>query len=112
MKLLTIIVNPHKVEPVREALNRYGASGATVTEVRGYGRQRGHATVYRGAEYDVEFRPKVKIEVAIRDDIEEQLTEAVTAAARSGNIGDGKVFVTELQDIIRVRTGEVGAAAL
>ncbi|MDH3588065.1 MAG: P-II family nitrogen regulator [Gammaproteobacteria bacterium] len=112
MKLITIIVNPHKVEDVRRAFTRFGVSGATVTEVKGYGRQRGHSEVYRGAEYSVEFRPKVKIEIGVHDDLCEQVIEAVIDAARTGKIGDGKVFVTELEQAMRIRTGEIGVAAI
>ena len=110
--MITIIVNPHKVEDVRLAIARHGASGVTVTEVDGYGRQRGHSEYYRGAEYSVEFRPKVKMEIAVHDDIYNNVIEAAVGAARTGRVGDGKVFVTSLEDASRIRTGEIGVAAI
>ena len=112
MKLVTIIVNPHKVEDVRRAFMRLGVQGATVTEVKGYGRQHGHSEIYRGAEYSVEFKPKMKIEIAVHGDLYEQVIEAVAEAARTGKVGDGKIFVTDLEGATRIRTGEIGEAAI
>lgn len=112
MKLITIIVRPHKVEDIRLELERFGVSGVTVTEVDGYGRQRGHTEYYRGAEYSVQFQPKAKMEIAVHDDIYNNVIEAVIGAARSGRVGDGKVFVTGLEDATRIRTGEIGPAAI
>ncbi|MEM9387112.1 MAG: P-II family nitrogen regulator [Pseudomonadota bacterium] len=112
MKLVTAIVNPYKVEDVREAIASLGLQGMTVTEVKGFGRQRGHAELYRGAEYTVDYRPKVKIEIATADDDVDRLIEAIVQAARTGRVGDGKIFVTGLEQSVRVRTGEAGKAAL
>ncbi|MEO0425295.1 MAG: P-II family nitrogen regulator [Pseudomonadota bacterium] len=112
MKLVTAIVNPYKVEDVREAIASLGLQGMTVTEVRGFGRQRGHAELYRGAEYTVDYRPKVKIEIATADDDVDRVVEAIVQAARTGRVGDGKIFVTGLEQSVRVRTGEAGEAAL
>ncbi|MGK0250100.1 MAG: nitrogen regulatory protein P-II 2 [Oleispira sp.] len=112
MKLITAVVKPFKLDDVREALSEIGVQGITVTEVKGFGRQKGHTELYRGAEYVVDFLPKVKIEVAVSDEQTEQVIEAVTKAANTGKIGDGKIFVTSLEQIIRIRTGETGADAI
>jgi len=112
MKLVTAIIKPFKLDDVREALSDIGVQGVTVTEVKGFGRQKGHTELYRGAEYIVDFLPKVKIEVAIKEDLMEQVLEAITNAARTGKIGDGKIFVSSLEQVIRIRTGESGAEAL
>ncbi len=112
MKLITAIVKPFKLDDVRESLSEIGVQGITVTEVKGFGRQKGHTELYRGAEYVVDFLPKVKIEAAVGDDLVEQTIEAITKAANTGKIGDGKVFVSELEQVIRIRTGETGEAAL
>jgi nitrogen regulatory protein P-II 2 len=112
MKFVTAIIKPFKLDEVREALSAIGVQGITVTEVKGFGRQKGHTELYRGAEYVVDFLPKVKIEVAIRDDLLEQVIEAIEKAANTGKIGDGKVFVFNLEQAIRIRTGETGAEAL
>lgn len=112
MKLITAVVKPFKLDDVREALSEIGVQGITVTEVKGFGRQKGHTELYRGAEYVVDFLPKVKIEVAITDDLTDKVIEAITKAANTGKIGDGKIFVTNLEQIIRIRTGETGADAI
>jgi len=112
MKLITAIIKPFKLDDVREALSEIGVQGITVTEVKGFGRQKGHTELYRGAEYVVDFLPKVKIEVATTDDLVDQAIEAITKAANTGKIGDGKIFVTSLEQIIRIRTGESGADAV
>ena len=112
MKLVSAIIKPFKLDDVREALSDIGVQGITVTEVKGFGRQKGHTELYRGAEYVVDFLPKVKIEVAIGDDLMDQVIESITKAANTGKIGDGKIFVTELQQAIRIRTGETGTAAI
>ena len=112
MKLITAIVKPFKLDDVREALSEIGVQGITVTEVKGFGRQKGHTELYRGAEYVVDFLPKVKIEVAVADGVVEQTIEAITKAAKTGKIGDGKVFVTALEQVIRIRTGETGEDAI
>ena len=112
MKLVTAIVKPHKVEAVKDALQALGVQGLTLTEVRGYGRQRGHTEVYRGAEYTVEFVPKARLEVLVDDGLADAVVDGVIAAARTGQVGDGKVFVTDVQQIVRIRTGEQGDAAL
>ncbi|UTW48150.1 P-II family nitrogen regulator [Bacterioplanoides sp. SCSIO 12839] len=112
MKLITAVVKPFKLDDVREALSEIGVQGITVTEVKGFGRQKGHTELYRGAEYVVDFLPKVKIEVAISDDLADKVIEAITKAANTGKIGDGKIFVTSLEQIIRIRTGETGADAV
>ena len=112
MKLVSAVVKPFKLDDVREALSDIGVQGITVTEVKGFGRQKGHTELYRGAEYVVEFLPKVKIEVAVPDSLLDQVLEAVTKAARTGKIGDGKVFVTNLEQVIRIRTGEIGENAI
>ncbi len=112
MKLITAIIKPFKLDEVREALSEIGVAGITVTEVKGFGRQKGHTELYRGAEYVVDFLPKVKIEVAIDDDKLDAAIEAITKSAHTGKIGDGKVFVTTLDQAIRIRTGEAGRDAL
>jgi nitrogen regulatory protein P-II 2 len=112
MKLIMAIIKPHKLEELRDALARLGVRGLTVTEAKGYGRQRGHTEIYRGAEYTVNFVPKIKIEVAVPDNQVDKVTEAIIAAAKTGQIGDGKVFVFGIDQAIRIRTGEVGEEAL
>ena len=112
MKLITAIVKPFKLDDVRESLSEIGVSGVTVTEVKGFGRQKGHTELYRGAEYVVDFLPKAKIEVAVADNLVEQALEAISNAANTGKIGDGKIFVTNLEQVIRIRTGESGEEAL
>jgi len=112
MKLVTAIIKPFKLDDTREALSQIGVQGITVTEVKGFGRQKGHTELYRGAEYVVDFLPKIKIEVAVADALLDQVIEAVTQAAQTGKIGDGKIFVTSLEQIIRIRTGETGEAAI
>jgi nitrogen regulatory protein P-II 2 len=112
MKMVTAIVKPFKLDEVREALSAIGVQGITVTEVKGFGRQKGHTELYRGAEYVVDFLPKVKIEAAVDDSIVDRVVEAIEAAARTGKIGDGKVFVSDLQQVVRIRTGETGKDAL
>jgi nitrogen regulatory protein P-II 2 len=112
MKMVTAIVKPFKLDEVREALSAIGVQGVTVTEVKGFGRQKGHTELYRGAEYVVDFLPKVKLEAAVDDAIVERVIEAVEAAARTGKIGDGKIFVSALEQVVRIRTGETGKDAL
>jgi len=112
MKMITAIIKPFKLDDVREAVADIGIQGITVTEVKGFGRQRGHTELYRGAEYVVDFLPKAKIELAVADDVAEQVVEAIANTARTGKIGDGKIFVTELEGAIRIRTGETGAEAV
>ncbi len=112
MKLITAIVQPHRLDPVREALTEMGIFGMTVTDVKGYGRQKGHTEVYRGTEYEISYLPKTKIEVGIDDDRVDAAIEAITGAARTGRIGDGKIFITELLGAVRIRTGETGSEAL
>ena len=112
MKLITAILKPFKLDDVREALSDIGAKGVTVTEVKGFGRQKGHTELYRGAEYVVDFLPKVKIEVAVMDEMLEPTIEAITRIASTGKIGDGKIFVTNLEQVIRIRTGETGPDAI
>lgn len=112
MKLVTAIIKPFKLDDVREALSEIGVQGITVTEVKGFGRQKGHTELYRGAEYVVDFLPKVKIEVAIKADTLDQVIEAITSAANTGKIGDGKIFVAPLEQVVRIRTGESGVDAL
>ena len=112
MKKIEAIIKPFKLDEVREALSAIGVQGITVTEVKGFGRQKGHTELYRGAEYVVDFLPKVKIEAAVADSVVEQVVEAIEQAARTGKIGDGKVFVQPLEQVIRIRTGETGDAAL
>lgn len=112
MKLITAIVKPFKLDDVRKAVSDVGVQGLTVTEVRGFGRQRGHTEIYRGAEYAVEFVPKVKIEIAVADALCDQVVEAILAAAKTGKVGDGKIFVVELAQVVRIRTGERDSTAL
>ncbi|WP_097462010.1 P-II family nitrogen regulator [Mangrovitalea sediminis] len=112
MKLVTAIIKPFKLDDVREALSEIGVQGVTVTEVKGFGRQKGHTELYRGAEYVVDFLPKVKVEVAIADNLLDQVIEAISKAANTGKIGDGKIFVTDLEQAIRIRTGETGEDAV
>jgi len=112
MKLITAIIKPFKLDDVRQAVADIGIQGITVTEVKGFGRQRGHTELYRGAEYVVDFLPKTKVELAVGDDIAEQVIEAIINVARTGKIGDGKVFVTTLEDVVRIRTGETGGEAV
>ena len=112
MKLLTVIIKPFKLDDVRDALAEVGVRGLTVTEVKGFGRQKGHTELYRGAEYVVDFLPKTKIEIALEDDQVESAIEAVIKVADTGKIGDGKIFVQDLQQVIRIRTGETGSEAL
>jgi nitrogen regulatory protein P-II 2 len=112
MKFVSAIIKPFKLDEVREALSAIGVQGVTVTEVKGFGRQKGHTELYRGAEYVVDFLPKVKLEIAVKDDMVEQVIEAIEKAANTGKIGDGKIFVFELEQVVRIRTGETGADAL
>ena len=112
MKLITAIIKPFKLDDVREALSEVGVNGITVTEVKGFGRQKGHTELYRGAEYVVDFLPKVKLEIALADDLVERAIEAIMQAARTGKIGDGKIFISTLDQVIRIRTGELDADAL
>jgi nitrogen regulatory protein P-II 2 len=112
MKIVTAIIKPFKLDEVREALSAIGVQGITVTEVKGFGRQKGHTELYRGAEYVVDFLPKVKIEAAIADELVDQVIEAIEGAARTGKIGDGKIFVSNLEQVVRIRTGETGKEAL
>ena len=112
MKLITAIIKPFKLDDVRQAVADIGIQGITVTEVKGFGRQRGHTELYRGAEYVVDFLPKTKVEMAVADDVAEQVVEAIINTARTGKIGDGKIFVTTIDEVIRIRTGETGAEAV
>jgi nitrogen regulatory protein P-II 2 len=112
MKLVTAIIKPFKLDEVREALAAVGVQGITVTEVKGFGRQKGHTELYRGAEYVVDFLPKVKVEAAIRDDLVDQVIETIEKAASTGKIGDGKIFVFDVEQVIRIRTGETGEDAI
>jgi nitrogen regulatory protein P-II 2 len=112
MKMVTAIVKPFKLDEVREALSGIGVQGITVTEVKGFGRQKGHTELYRGAEYVVDFLPKVKIEAAVDDALLDRVIEAIEAAARTGKIGDGKIFISTLEQVVRIRTGETGKDAL
>lgn len=112
MKMISAVIKPFKLEAVREALNELSIHGMTVTEVKGYGRQKGHTELYRGAEYTVDFLPKTKIEVAVSEELAEAAVEAICQAAHTGKIGDGKVFVIHLEEVVRIRTGETGEAAL
>jgi nitrogen regulatory protein P-II 2 len=112
MKLVTAIIQPHRLDTVREALTALGVNGMTVTEVRGYGRQKGHTEIYRGAEYTIAFTPKLKVEVALPNDRVDEVIGAITQSARTGRIGDGKIFVVDLDAALRVRTGETGDEAL
>ena len=112
MKLVTAIIKPFKLDDVREALSEIGVNGITVTEVKGFGRQKGHTELYRGAEYVVDFLPKIKLEAAVSADQVEAVVEAIVGAARTGKIGDGKIFVYEVEQVVRIRTGETGSEAL
>jgi nitrogen regulatory protein PII len=112
MKLLTAIIKPFKLDEVREALGELGVAGVTVTEVKGFGRQKGHTELYRGAEYVVDFLPKVKLEIVLVDEMVDGAVEAILAAAKTGKIGDGKIFIAPLEDAVRIRTGETGSEAI
>ena len=112
MKLITAVIKPFKLDEVRSALSELGVSGMTVAEVKGFGRQRGHTELYRGAEYVVDFLPKVKLEIAVADELAPQVVETIERAARTGRIGDGKIFVMTMEEVVRIRTGERGASAL
>lgn len=112
MKLITAIIKPFKLDDVREAVAEIGVQGITVTEVKGFGRQKGHTELYRGAEYVVDFLPKVKVEIAVADEQVDAIIEAISKAAHTGKIGDGKIFVFDLQQVVRIRTGEIGPDAL
>jgi len=112
MKMITAIIKPFKLDDVREALSEMGVQGITVTEVKGFGRQKGHTELYRGAEYVVDFLPKVKVEIAVGSDITEKVIDAIRNAANTGKIGDGKIFVSTVEQVVRIRTGETGAEAL
>ena len=112
MKMITAVIKPFKLDDVRESLADIGVQGTTVTEVKGFGRQKGHTELYRGAEYVVDFLPKVKLEVAISDDLVDSTVEAITKSAATGKIGDGKIFISSLDEVIRIRTGETGADAI
>ena len=112
MQLVTAIIKPFKLDDVRDALAEVGVNGITVTEVKGFGRQKGHTELYRGAEYIVDFLPKIKVETAVTNDLAERVVEAIVQAASTGKIGDGKVFVSRLEEVVRIRTGETGAQAI
>jgi nitrogen regulatory protein PII len=112
MQLVTAIIKPFKLDDVRDALAEIGVSGITVTEVKGFGRQKGHTELYRGAEYIVDFLPKIKVETAVTDNLVERVVEAIVQSAATGKIGDGKVFVIKLEEVVRIRTGETGAQAI
>ncbi len=112
MKKIEAIIKPFKLDDVKEALNEIGVKGMTVTEVKGYGRQKGHKEIYRGAEYQVDFIPKVKLEIVVEESMAEKVTDTIREAANTGNIGDGKIFVMSLEEVIRVRTGEKGREAI
>jgi nitrogen regulatory protein P-II 2 len=112
MKIITAIIKPFKLDDVRQALGEIGVQGLTVSEVKGFGRQKGHTELYRGAEYVVDFLPKIKLEIAIDEDLVDQAIEAITKSANTGKIGDGKIFITHLEQVIRIRTGESGPSAL
>ena len=112
MKMIMAVIKPFKLDEVRQALSEIGVNGMTVTEVKGFGRQKGHSELYRGAEYVVDFLPKIKLEIALADDLLERAIEAITATARTGKVGDGKIFVLSLEQVLRVRTGEIDADAL
>ena len=112
MKMVSAIIKPFKLDDVREALSEIGVSGITVVEVKGFGRQKGHTELYRGAEYVVDFLPKIKVEIAVDDDALDQVIEAISSAAKTGKIGDGKIFVFDLGQVVRIRTGETGSEAL
>lgn len=112
MKLITAIIKPFKLDDVREALTAIGVQGMTASEVQGFGRQKGHTEIYRGAEYEVQFLPKIKIEVVINDDLVENVTEAIQTSAKTDKIGDGKIFISEVAKVVRIRTGEIDADAI
>ena len=112
MKLISAVIKPFKLDEVRDALSQLGVNGITVTEVKGFGRQKGHTELYRGAEYVVDFLPKIKLEVALDDELLDRAVEAIESAARTGKIGDGKIFVFELEQVTRIRTGETGSSAI
>lgn len=112
MQLVTAIIKPFKLDDVRDALSEVGVNGITVTEVKGFGRQKGHTELYRGAEYIVDFLPKIKVETAVTNDLVERVVEAIVEAAATGKIGDGKVFVSKLEEVVRIRTGETGTQAI
>ena len=112
MKMLKCVVRPNALENVKEALNELGVQGMTVSEVKGFGRQKGHKELYRGAEYTIDFTPKIAIEVVVKDDVAEQCVNAVRGAAQTGNIGDGKIFMLSVDEVVRIRTGETGDAAV
>ncbi len=112
MKLITAVIKPFKLDEVREALGEIGVSGVTVTEVKGFGRQKGHTELYRGAEYVVDFLPKIKLEIAISSEMVDSVVEAVTKSAATGKIGDGKIFISSLDEVVRIRTGETGVEAI
>jgi nitrogen regulatory protein P-II 2 len=112
MKLITAVIKPFKLDEVRAALSDLGVSGMTVTEVKGFGRQRGHTELYRGAEYVVDFVPKTRIEIAVRGELVEQVVEALVKAAKTGKVGDGKIFITDIERVVRIRTGELDNSAL
>lgn len=112
MKLITAIIKPFKLDDVRNAISEVGVQGVTVTEARGFGRQRGHTEIYRGAEYAIEFVPKIKIEIAVEDSRTEEVVDAIMASAKTGKVGDGKIFVVELTQVVRIRTGERGSSAI
>ena len=112
MKLVTALIKPHMLDEVRDALSQVGVTGLTVTEVRGFGRQKGHTEIYRGAEYSVDFVPKIKIEIVVSDDRAEPVVDAIRTSARTGQIGDGKIFVSDMEQAVRIRTSEAGDAAL
>ena len=112
MKLVSAIIKPFKLEEVRSALDSIGVSGMTISEVKGFGRQKGHTELYRGAEYVIDFLPKIKIEIAVTDEILDKVLDAITSAASSGKIGDGKIFITPIEEVIRIRTGETNEEAL
>ena len=112
MKMVTAVIKPFRLDDVRDALSELGVKGMTVTEVKGFGRQKGHTELYRGAEYAVDFLPKIKLEVAVDETLLEQVVEMVVTAARTEKIGDGKIFVTDIEEVVRIRTGETGAEAL
>ncbi|MFC4271940.1 P-II family nitrogen regulator [Sneathiella chungangensis] len=112
MKLVMAVIKPFKLDEVRDALTSIGVDGLTATEVKGYGRQKGHTEIYRGAEYAISFLPKIKIEVAVKGDLAERVVEAIAGAAKTGQIGDGKIFVFDLKNVVRIRTGETDADAL
>ena len=112
MKLISAVIKPYKLDEVREALSEVGVKGLTITDVKGFGRQKGHTELYRGAEYTIDFLPKIKIEIAISDDLVEQVKTAIIEVASSGKIGDGKIFITPIEEVIRIRTGETNEEAL